>query len=98
MAERETLGRIVRAIWVTWALEQPDPKPSWLVGWDDLDEGQREVDCRIGEAVAAVERDRCIKIAQEAATGLRDSTTAHAPWLIGADALEILASVLQEAP
>jgi len=24
------------------------PKPSWLVPWEDLDEGQREVDMRIG--------------------------------------------------
>ena len=30
---------------------EPAPKPSWLTGWDDLDEGQREVDMRIGEAV-----------------------------------------------
>ena len=50
---REALGRIVRAEWVRWASEQPDPKLSWLVGWDELDAGQREVDMRIGEAVQA---------------------------------------------
>ena len=49
---REDLGRIVRETWVKWASEQPDPKPSWLVDWDDLDDGQREADMRIGEAVA----------------------------------------------
>ena len=49
---REPLGRIVREAWVAWAKEQPDPKPSWLVGWDELDSGQREVDMRIGHAVA----------------------------------------------
>lgn len=58
MADREALGRLVRETWVTWAREQPDPKPSWLTGWDELDEGQREVDMRIGEAVAAAERAR----------------------------------------
>jgi len=52
-ADREALGRIVRDTWVAWAREQPDPKPSWLVGWDELDDDQREVDMRIGEALAA---------------------------------------------
>ena len=52
MADREALGRRVREVWVEWAREQPDPKPSHLVGWDDLDEGNREVDMRIGEALA----------------------------------------------
>ena len=56
--DREALGRLVRETWVKWASEQPGPKPSWLTGWDDLDDGQREVDMRIGEAVAAAERDR----------------------------------------
>jgi hypothetical protein len=50
---REALGRLVREVWVKWAGEQPNPKPSWLTGWEGLDEGQREVDMRIGEAVAA---------------------------------------------
>ena len=45
---RELLGRIVRQTWVEWAREQPDPKPSWLLGWDDLDNRQQEADMRIG--------------------------------------------------
>ena len=49
----EALGRLVRETWIEWATEQPDPKPSWLVGWDELNAGQREVDIRIGSAVAA---------------------------------------------
>ena len=48
---RELLGRLVRQVWVQWAQEQPEPKPSWLVGWDQLDDGQREVDMRIGKAL-----------------------------------------------
>lgn len=56
--DREACGRLVRETWVKWASEQPDPKPSWLVPWEDLDAGQREVDMRIGEAVAAAERER----------------------------------------
>jgi hypothetical protein len=48
---REELGRVVRDTWVAWAREQPDPKPSWLTGWNELDDGQREVDMRIGVAV-----------------------------------------------
>jgi hypothetical protein len=53
---REALDRLVREVWAEWAREQPDPKPSWLTDWDDLDAGQREVDMRIGETVAAVAR------------------------------------------
>lgn len=57
-SEREGLGRLVREAWIKWAGEQPEPKPSWLVPWDDLEAGQREVDMRIGEVVAAAERAR----------------------------------------
>jgi len=49
---REALGRLVREVWVTWAREQPDPKPHHLDPWERLDEGGKEVDRRIGEAVA----------------------------------------------
>ena len=49
---REPLGRIVRETWVAWAREQYRPKPSWLLLWEELDNGQREVDMRIGAAVA----------------------------------------------
>ena len=50
--DREPLGRIVRETWVAWAREQYRPKPSWLLLWEELDNGQREVDMRIGAAVA----------------------------------------------
>jgi hypothetical protein len=63
--ERETWGRVVRAIWVDWALEQEDPKPSWTAGWDDIDDGQREADMRIGSGIAAQavagERERILR-------------------------------------
>lgn len=52
---RESLGRLVREVWVQWASEQPDPKASWLMPWIALDDGQREVDMRIGAAVASAE-------------------------------------------
>lgn len=51
--DRVQLGRTVREAWMRWAAEQPAPKPSWLVPWEELDDGQREVDMRIGEAIAA---------------------------------------------
>ena len=52
---REPYGRLVRETWVAWALEQPDVKdhPSWTKPWDDLSERDKEVDMRIGSAVAA---------------------------------------------
>lgn len=53
---REALGRLVREVWVEWAAEQPGAKPSWLAPWEDLDDGQREVDMRIGATVAAMAR------------------------------------------
>jgi hypothetical protein len=67
MAEtlREQRGRTVRETWVTWAKHQRNPKPSWLTGWDDLDADQREVDMLIGEDVAAAERERIRKLAEE---------------------------------
>lgn len=46
---REFLGKLVRAEWMVWAVEQPSPKPSWLTPWDELTEPEREVDRRIGE-------------------------------------------------
>jgi hypothetical protein len=48
MLDREKLGRIVRATWVECATGQPDPKPSWLLPWEMLDEFQRDADCQMG--------------------------------------------------
>lgn len=45
---REDLGRMVREEWIAWASQQPNPKPSWLIPWEDLDDGQKEIDMRIG--------------------------------------------------
>ena len=50
--DRDTLGRMVREAWVRWAEMQPNPKPSWLVPYDDLAEADKEADRQIGEAVA----------------------------------------------
>jgi hypothetical protein len=47
----DELGRQVRDEWVAWAREQPDPKPSWLVPWDDLAERDKDADRRIGRAL-----------------------------------------------
>lgn len=49
--DRDQLGKIVRDAWIEWAKEQPDPKPSWLLPWEDLAEPDKEADRRIGEAV-----------------------------------------------
>ena len=47
-SSRDKKGMRVRQIWMAWAQEQPNPKPSWLMPWKDLDEPSREVDRRIG--------------------------------------------------
>lgn len=66
MVDREALGRLVRETWVAWAREQPAPKPSWLVPWEELAEPDREVDSRIGEALyragVAAERARGFEV------------------------------------
>lgn len=55
-ARADFLGRRVREVWVEWASRQSDAKDSWLVGWDDLDGGQREVDRLIGIELAKLGR------------------------------------------
>jgi hypothetical protein len=44
----DRLGRMVREVWIEWAREQPNPKPSWLLSWEEIEESDREVDRRIG--------------------------------------------------
>lgn len=50
--DRERLGQFVRDAWIRWAQTQPNPKPSWLVPYDDLSEPDKEADRQIGEAIA----------------------------------------------
>ena len=47
----DMLGRVVRDAWVKWARTQPNPKPSWLVPYDQLSEPEKEADRQIGMAV-----------------------------------------------
>ena len=49
--DREPLGRIVHEIRLAWNAELPHPRG--VLPWEQRDEGQREMDCRIGSAVAA---------------------------------------------
>lgn len=48
---RDELGKIVRDEWVKFAQQDPKSPPHHLVPWENLDEKNREVDRRIGEAV-----------------------------------------------
>jgi len=48
----DELGKAVRDQgWLPWASQQPNPKDSWLVPWDDLNETDREADRQIGLAL-----------------------------------------------
>lgn len=47
--DRDVLGRVVRKAWIEWAKQQPNPKPSWLVPYEELDEPDKEADRFIGE-------------------------------------------------
>ena len=51
---REQLGGVVRLVWLEWAKEQPNPKPSWLLPWKDLTDHEKEVDRRIGERLVTL--------------------------------------------
>jgi len=51
--DRDVLGRIIREAWMTWAQEQPSPKASWLVPYDELAESDKEADRQIGKAIAS---------------------------------------------
>ena len=86
--DREPLGRIVRETWVAWAREQYRPKPSWLVPWERLDNGQREVDMRIG-AAAAVRAVADAKLRNERLEAQLFALGAHLPAI--RDALELAA-------
>ncbi len=48
---RDDRGRRVREVWVAWAERQPNPKPSWLVPYDELTEADKEADRCIGAAL-----------------------------------------------
>jgi hypothetical protein len=50
---REQLGGQVRAAWIAWAQEQPQPKASWLVPFAELSPADREADMQIGEQLFA---------------------------------------------
>jgi hypothetical protein len=52
--KREELGKIVREEWVKWCLEtrHHNGDESKIAPWDEMPEKIREVDRRIGEAVA----------------------------------------------
>ena len=48
---REHLAMVVRGAWVSYCHETGDTKPSHLLGWNDLDEWNREADRRIADAI-----------------------------------------------
>jgi len=79
-SDREWLGKLVRHAWVDWAKEQENPKPSWLVPWEDLKESDREADRRIGEFLAS----QCVSpelLRVEADNAkLRDACEAFVAW------------------
>lgn len=60
--QAERLGQVVRSEWVRWAAEQPDvaSHPRWILGWEEIEERDREVDRRIGLRVA---RDTVLRLA-----------------------------------
>lgn len=51
MKNREQLGRLVREVWIKYCCDTGDMKPSHLAPWEELSEGEKEVDRKIGEVL-----------------------------------------------
>lgn len=49
--EREALGQMVHAVWLTFCRETGETKPSALAPWEALGAHEREGACRIGETL-----------------------------------------------
>lgn len=49
--DRDELGRLVHDIRVAFCRAKGDTNPAHLVGWEELDEDDREIDRRIGETL-----------------------------------------------
>ena len=87
--DREPLGRLVRETWEACVRDyHTDPKPSWVAQWEDLDDFQREVDMRIGSAVA-VRAVADAKLRNERLEAQLFALGAHLPAI--RDALELAA-------
>jgi hypothetical protein len=69
MSDRDILGRVVREAWVRWARAQPDPKPSWLVPYDELSETDKEADRQIAEAVVGHMNERRHRLIEKKSAG-----------------------------
>ena len=79
---RENLGRRVREVWVLWAIERGQEvavKGSWLTPWEHLEEHEREVDRRIGEALFYEGTDGAIEVCETRA----DNERVYSPGEIG---------------
>lgn len=74
---RDILGKIVRDAWIRWAGDQPNPKPSWLVPYDDLSESDKEADRQIAEAVLGDMNARRIYLAERKSRGILSGSEAE---------------------
>jgi hypothetical protein len=76
---RERLGKRVREVWVEWAKRQNNPKPSWLVPYEQLSEQDKEADRCIGAAIWG----DCV--AENASALALGQLTVPAPFSLGSE-------------
>ena len=50
---RENGGKLVRVARLRWARRQPNPKASWLLTWEEMDESDKEADRCIWDEVTS---------------------------------------------
>lgn len=76
LKNRDEWGKIVRDAWIKWALTQENPKPSWLVPYENLSEPDKEADRQIAEgilqALAIKINPERIYLAEKKARGLME--------------------------
>ena len=87
----DELGRGVREAWLRWALTQPNPKPSWLLPYDELSEPDKEADRQIGAAVWQAAEARVAEIAASNEKVVDDVMTRIVDLVMVGDALHHLA-------
>mgnify|MGYP000939984261 CR=1 FL=1 len=91
--DRDTAGRLVREAWIRWAETQPNPKPSWLVPYDELAEADKEADRQIGEAIArwTLIHDAAALAAADAAMEAAQAVVEQARWRLAQTAVSATA-------
>lgn len=107
VSDREAVAKAIRDAWCAWARTQANPKPSWLVLWEECDAQTKDADYMLADlfhrlVAREVEREReaCAKIAREMARQARAASNEHGEKDVeeaeAAEAIDIAAASMAE--